>query len=104
MTVVERIRSTGPKKILALDGGGIRGMIAVEVLAAIENLLREKLKKALISCSQTTSTSWPVPAPLRSSRPAFWMGMKVETIRRFYINSGRDMFDKAFVFSSGFGT
>jgi patatin-like phospholipase/acyl hydrolase len=45
MTVIERIQTTGPKKILTLDGGGIRGMIAVEVLGAIENLLREKLGK-----------------------------------------------------------
>jgi patatin-like phospholipase/acyl hydrolase len=45
MTVIQRIGSTGPKKILALDGGGIRGMIAVEVLGAIESLLRDKLKK-----------------------------------------------------------
>jgi patatin-like phospholipase/acyl hydrolase len=43
MAVKERIQTTGPKKILALDNGGIRGMIAVEVLGAIENLLREKL-------------------------------------------------------------
>ena len=38
-----RIQTPGPKKILALDGGGIRGMITVEVLAEIENLLRQKL-------------------------------------------------------------
>ena len=45
MTVIERIQSTGPKKILALDGGGIRGMIAVEVLSAIESLLRSCLRQ-----------------------------------------------------------
>jgi patatin-like phospholipase/acyl hydrolase len=45
MPIIERIRSTGPKKILALDGGGIRGMIAVEVLGAIESLLRSCLRQ-----------------------------------------------------------
>jgi hypothetical protein len=30
---------TGPKKLLAIDGGGVRGEIAPEVLAKIENLL-----------------------------------------------------------------
>ena len=43
MTIIERIQTMGPKKILALDGGGIRGMIAVEVLGSIESLLRNKL-------------------------------------------------------------
>ena len=32
-TLIARMQVPGPKKILALDGGGIRGMIAVEVLA-----------------------------------------------------------------------
>jgi len=38
-----RMQAPGPKKILALDGGGIRGMMTVEVLAEIENQLRQKL-------------------------------------------------------------
>ncbi len=32
----------GPKKLLALDGGGIRGILSVEVLAAIESQLRAR--------------------------------------------------------------
>ncbi len=34
--LLARMQSPGPKKILALDGGGIRGMITIEVLAEIE--------------------------------------------------------------------
>lgn len=30
MTLVERIQTPGPKKILALDGGGIRGRLPSE--------------------------------------------------------------------------
>jgi patatin-like phospholipase/acyl hydrolase len=46
MTALEkRITAPGPKKILALDGGGIRGMLTVEVLAEIEELLRKALKR-----------------------------------------------------------
>ena len=41
--LIARMQAPGPKKILALDGGGIRGMITVEVLAEIETLLRQKL-------------------------------------------------------------
>ncbi len=97
MTVIERIQTTGPKKILALDGGGIRGMIAIEVLGAVESLLREKLKKGpdfvladYFDFVAGTSTGAIIAACVS-------LGMRVETIRGFYINSGRDMFDKAFV-------
>jgi patatin-like phospholipase/acyl hydrolase len=95
MNVLERIHTTGPKKILALDGGGIRGMIAVEVLGAIENLLREKLKKDpnfvladYFDFVAGTSTGAIIAACIS-------LGMKVDTIRDFYVNSGPDMFDKA---------
>ena len=40
MTLEERIAQPGAKKILALDGGGIRGLMAVEVLLRLEDLLR----------------------------------------------------------------
>ena len=38
MSLLERIQSAGPKKILTLDGGGIRGIMTVEILAGIEQL------------------------------------------------------------------
>src|SRR6266699_1672509 len=40
MSYTEKERSPGPKKLLALDGGGIRGVITLEVLAAMESMLR----------------------------------------------------------------
>ena len=45
MSIAERITSPGKKKILTLDGGGIRGMITIEVLGKIEQLLRKQLNK-----------------------------------------------------------
>jgi patatin-like phospholipase/acyl hydrolase len=36
-------KKTEPYKLLALDGGGIRGLITLEVLANIEATLREAL-------------------------------------------------------------
>ena len=42
MTVADKLAKPGPRKLLALDGGGIRGLITVEVLAEIERLLREE--------------------------------------------------------------
>ena len=43
MTLEERIARPGPKKILALDGCGILGLMSVEVLIALENLLRKRM-------------------------------------------------------------
>jgi patatin-like phospholipase/acyl hydrolase len=95
MNVAERIRSPGPKKILALDGGGIRGLITVEVLGAIEDLLHRKLDKGpdfvladYFDFVTGTSTGAIIAACIS-------LGMKVDTIRDFYVNSGREMFDKA---------
>jgi uncharacterized protein len=97
MTIAERIKLPGPKRILALDGGGIRGMITVEILGTIEDLLRKKLNKDqkfvladYFDFVAGTSTGAIIAACIS-------LGMKVEQIREFYVNSGRDMFDKAFL-------
>jgi len=97
MTIAERIKLPGSKKILALDGGGIRGMITVEILGTIEDLLRKKLNKDqdfvladYFDFVAGTSTGAIIAACIS-------LGMKVEQIREFYVNSGRDMFDKAFL-------
>lgn len=42
MSLLERLTSEGPKRILALDGGGLRGCITVGYLERIEELLRER--------------------------------------------------------------
>ena len=40
VTFVTEQSARGPKKMLALDGGGIRGALTLEILATMENLLR----------------------------------------------------------------
>ena len=42
MTVADKLTKPGPRKLLALDGGGIRGLITIEVLAEIERLLKDE--------------------------------------------------------------
>jgi hypothetical protein len=59
MTLVERIERPGQKKLLAIDGGGIRGVLALTVLQGIEDLLKAKSRRA---------TSSAAPGPCRESR------------------------------------
>ncbi|MFA7059551.1 MAG: patatin-like phospholipase family protein [Pedobacter sp.] len=94
MTLTERITTPGPKKILTLDGGGIRGIMTVEVLAGIEKILRDKQKNDKLVLADWfdffagTSTGAIIAACLS-------LGMSSAQIRDFYVASGKDMFDKA---------
>ena len=96
MTAKERLTATGKKKLLALDGGGIRGAMTVEVLASIEKMLREQLKKPDLVLGDYfdyiggTSTGAIIAATLAS-------GMSTDALRKFYEQSGREMFDKSSV-------
>ncbi len=91
-----RIRATGPKKILACDGGGIRGLMSVEILAAMEEALRLKLGKApgkfvladYFDFACGTSTGAVIAACIS-------LGMPMSRVREFYVESGQQMFDKA---------
>ena len=86
--------STPPKKILALDGGGIRGTITLEILAKIEQLLRTHYRNDQLVLSDYfdfiagTSTGAIIGAGLA-------MGFSMEEVRHFYIGSGKEMFDRA---------
>ncbi|MDZ4840562.1 MAG: patatin-like phospholipase family protein [Hyphomicrobium aestuarii] len=39
----EHLFGPGPKRILSLDGGGVRGLISLGILARVEALLRERV-------------------------------------------------------------
>src|ERR1700688_4402869 len=94
MTLQERISNNGQKKLLALDGGGIRGVITLEILANIERLLRERDENANLVLADYfdyiagTSTGAIIATCVS-------LGMTVEAIREFYVSQGRAMFQKA---------
>ncbi|MDH3846002.1 MAG: patatin-like phospholipase family protein [Myxococcales bacterium] len=96
MTTLERrIQNPGQKRLLALDGGGIRGMITVEILAKIERELRDKLGADddfvladYFDYVGGTSTGAIIATCLS-------LGWPVDKIRQFYLKSGGEMFVKA---------
>src|SRR5438045_2689651 len=95
MSVQDKLKKSGPRKLLALDGGGIRGMMTVEVLGRMEEMLRESSGQGpdfvladYFDYIAGTSTGAIIAAALS-------LGMRVDELRKFYIESGPEMFDKA---------
>ena len=95
--VQERIAALGPKKILACDGGGILGLMSVEILAKLETDLRTKLGKPNLVLAEYfdfvcgTSTGAVIATCIST-------GMSMATLRQFYVSSGEQMFSKASLF------
>jgi patatin-like phospholipase len=89
-----RMTRPGPKKLLALDGGGIRGVLSLHILAKIEKLLIAKSGRANYRLADYfdyvagTSTGGIIAAGVA-------VGMRVQEILNFYLNNGAAMFDKA---------
>ena len=95
--LIARMTAPGPKKILACDGGGILGLISVEILAKLESDLRARLNRPDLLLGDFfdfvcgTSTGAMIAACLAA-------GMDTATLRGFYVGSGQQMFDKASLF------
>jgi uncharacterized protein len=88
------IFGSGKKRMLAIDGGGIRGVIAVEVLGEIERILRAHTGNPDLRLADWfhfisgCSTGAIVAAGLS-------IGMSVDEIRDIYEKSGPAMFRRA---------
>ena len=98
MAIANRKDKDGPRKLLALDGGGIRGVMTLEVLAEIQSKLQTTLGRTdkfvladYFDYIAGTSTGAIIATCLS-------LGMRVEEVREFYIKSGPDMFDKSNLF------
>jgi hypothetical protein len=86
-----------PRKLLTLDGGGIRGIMTLEVLVGIEDLLREKSGKGddfrlcdFFDYVGGTSTGAIIAAGVAR-------GMSARELLEFYQQTGPAMFDKRFI-------
>ncbi len=96
--LADRFEKQQPRKILSLDGGGIRGVLTLEILAEIEQQLKQKLGKGndfrlahYFDYIGGTSTGAIIAAGLS-------IGMSVQELLDFYVQKGKDMFDKNFLF------
>lgn len=96
-SLTSRFVTKQPRKLLSLDGGGIRGVITLEILAAIEKQLKQQLNKGdefrlsdFFDYIAGTSTGAIIAAGLS-------IGMSVQELLDFYRSKGKDMFDKAFI-------
>jgi predicted acylesterase/phospholipase RssA len=94
--LAERYRNAERRKILSLDGGGIRGVLTLEILVEIENQLRLELgKDSSFRLSDYfdyiggTSTGAIIAAGLS-------IGLSAGELLDFYEMKGANMFDKAF--------
>jgi uncharacterized protein len=85
----------GPKRILSLDGGGLRGMMTVQVLKKIEKLLQDRFgDRNMLLCNYFdliagTSTGAIIAAGLSK-------GMTVEEIEGHYRSLGDKVFKRSF--------
>lgn len=92
-----RMKADGPKKILSCDGGGILGLISVEILAKLEADLRGKLGKPDLVLADYfdfvcgTSTGAIIASCIST-------GMSMDQLRDFYVSSGEQMFSKSSLF------
>jgi hypothetical protein len=91
MSLQDRILSKGQKKLLAIDGGGIRGVLALEILAEIEKLFAKGRLGYVLADDfdyfAGTSTGGIIAAGLA-------YGKSVAEIMDFYVESGAKMFEK----------
>jgi predicted acylesterase/phospholipase RssA len=91
VSLASRLSSVGPKRLLALDGGGIRGIVSLGYLKAIEDALRRRFARAdyrladyfdLIGGTSTGS----LIATLLS------LGWSVDDVSRTYTELAEDVF------------
>ena len=94
LKLADRLQSKGPRKLLAIDGGGIRGVLSLLVLAKIERLLIAESNRPdyrladYFDYVSGTSTGGIIAAGVAT-------GMSVAEILDFYVSNGANMFDKA---------
>lgn len=85
--LADRYRTSRPRRMLALDGGGIRGVMTLSILKAIESHLGGRPLADYFDYIAGTSTGAIIAAGLAR-------GMLVDELIRFYRETGPEMFQR----------
>jgi uncharacterized protein len=94
MSLLERLKSKGPKRILSLDGGGIRGALTLGYLEKIEQILRDQHANPKLKLCEYfdliggTSTGSIIAAALA-------IGLDVAEVKKMYLDLGEKVFTRA---------
>jgi hypothetical protein len=85
----------GPKRILALDGGGIRGILTVQLLKRIEKLVRDRTgdNSAVLADYFDLIGGTSTGAIIAS---ALALGWEVDRIEKLYLKLGNSIFESSF--------
>ncbi|HEU4560240.1 MAG TPA: patatin-like phospholipase family protein [Longimicrobium sp.] len=90
----DKLNRSGPRKLLALDGGGIRGLITVEILARMEKMLREEHgNDQLVLADYFDYVAGTSTGAIIATCIA--LGMPMTEVGKFYEENGDAMFDKS---------
>jgi uncharacterized protein len=95
ISLEQHFRAGGPKRILSIDGGGLRGVLALAILARVERILKERhggsgdfRLSQYFDLMAGTSTGAVIAACLA-------LGMTVEEVGGHYFKLGRNIFQKS---------
>ena len=94
MSYRDKLDNIGPRKLLACDGGGIRGIISIEILSRIESELRKSSgNPKLVLADYFDYVAGTSTGAIIATLVA--LGHSADDIRDFYLRSGSEMFHKA---------
>lgn len=93
MTLLERLTFPGSKRILALDGGGIRGALMLGFLERIEQILRTRHQRPNLKlCDYFDLIGGTSTGAIIAS--ALAIGMEAAEIKKMYLDLGGKVFGK----------
>jgi hypothetical protein len=91
MSFREKLSPGVPKKLLSLDGGGVRGLIAIEFLARIESALRDVYGRSdLVLADYFDYVGGTSTGAIIGTFVA--LGMPVDELREIFVKRAREMF------------